>query len=474
MSEYAEGKLWKSVYLCLRCGDAVTATRVLGSVASVEDNVLATVGQLARHQGRNVTFYDDGVPPQLPLTELYHRAKNRGEDIFKVASLGVLSSLPLPGDVATTIEDYIFSRLQTVLIASDCGDAMRQFGRDIRHWGVAHFKSAWGYALPLLYAQEFETAVTFLGENGFLMEATHLAMPMSLVAVKDLPVETLLVTYANSFQMSDPEAALEYLVRVKNKRVIIDLILDTKAFSLLAGNVADDGRRDESGALRAHFETRELDRILVDCAERANREGNLKECAELLILAGEYGALIRLFVRELAGLLCVTKETEERRRFWKEAATTFHEMHIAPGRTYVIGVLQDQDNTTLGNTYQLIMNLTVFFDRIYDRKWDEASGIISHLHILPQNETEIPYLVEAFHSLDNSIKRSFHEIVIATLEMLQQQHALLKSSGRSAGTSVEQKLGELRREASLIVTFSGLINVEAGGDRIARIEASMI
>ena len=58
--------------------------------------------------------------------------------------------------------------------------------------------------------------------------------------------------------------------------------------------------------------------------------------------------------------------------------------------------------------------------------------------------------------------------------MLQQQHALLKSSGRSVGTSVEQKLGELRREASLIVTFSGLINVEAGGDRIARIEASMI
>ena len=98
--------------------------------------------------------------------------------------------------------------------------------------------------------------------------------------------------------------------------------------------------------------------------------------------------------------------------------------------------------------------------------------------------------------MDTSIKQHYHQVVLAGMETLYNQHAYLKeciaqgqaSLGAAAGSQAQQqqssaiatlecKLVELRNRARLLVTYAGLLQTQMAGDsnaRIARMEAFMI
>jgi len=347
-------------------------------------------------------------------------------------------------------------------------------------------------------------------------------------------LSSLLVSYTASLQKVAPETAVEYLVLVPDggptptsanhelqgqkrptlvigrqaRKQIQRLLLETRAFSLLAGRVSSDGKR-EGGILSEHFSgmnastsPASLSSLLSDAAQESLQQGSVSDAADLLALAGRYGALLSLLNRELANLLIVPPQQSkggssdvaaagdaQTRQFWRDAALRFHSAHIANGRTHVLEVLEAEDNLALGSTFQLIMNLMVYFDRCHEGLWEEAWLLLDNLQLLPRSENEISRYVDTFHSFDSVVKQSFHNIVLGAMEALHNQHMMLKSVGGGivpsntsnnvptafAGT-VEQRLFELRRRARVLVTFAGLIPMHSVDtkSRIAQMEAYMM
>jgi len=320
----------------------------------------------------------------------------------------------------------------------------------------------------------------------------------------------LLVSYSSSIQSHDPCAALEYLivlpsdgefVRVQVKR----LLLQTRAYGVLAGVVGPDGSRvglggSSGGALDAHFREAEVNELLFECGEELVREGGgagIGGAAELFALAGRYVDLLRLLNRELASRLVDGEVVEdEGRRFWRNAALNFHAAHLSSGRTHVLEVLEGEGERGVGDTFELILNLISFFDKCRGGLWDEAWTQLDMLGLLPRTEAELGSRVDFVHSkLDNSLKQHYHQVVLAGMESLFQQHQGVKeaiaqlqsvlASGRGGDEGVQRnaimtmdgRLVELRNRARLIVTFAGLLQNRMSGDsnaRIARLEAFMM
>ena len=170
-------------------------------------------------------------------------------------------------------------------------------------------------------------------------------------------------------------------------------------------------------------------------------------------------------------------------RFWFNAASQFHAIHLAQGRTYVQNTLNEEGNLSLGNTFQLLMNLVVFFDRCHDQQWEGAWVLIDDLQLIPKTESEMTVKVESFRGLDNCVRQVFHHVVLAAMEALCHLFRTLKQSG--AGVSVDQhntidqSLNELRSRARLLVTFSRLLNLPSLGDsdtyvRMSQLEKNMM
>jgi hypothetical protein len=127
--------------------------------------------------------------------------------------------------------------------------------------------------------------------------------------------------------------------------------------------------------------------------------------------------------------------------------------------------------------------------------WEEAWTQLDALNLLPRNEAELGVKVDfVFSKLDTSLKQHYHQVVLAGMETLYNQHRVIKeaiapaqaaiSAGggaayqqMSAVSAMEQRLVEIRNSARLVVTFAGLLQTQMLGDsnaRIARMEAFMI
>ena len=224
------------------------------------------------------------------LADVYQRAKARSSsasvssssssmDRYKLAVLALLSLVETPqsilsiSGIVNTIEDYLFCTLwdavqiiepasvlpssygtQTTALgqpltnipgsssssSSSCSDKIKKLGKLVKHWGPEYFQaendmSGWAYGMPLLAAQQFQSAIVHLADVGSqrkngLIHATHLgiALDSSNIDMLDLGVtdeksgkdassmllKNLLTSYSSTFQNIDPEASLEYLVRV--------------------------------------------------------------------------------------------------------------------------------------------------------------------------------------------------------------------------------------------------------------------
>lgn len=188
----------------------------------------------------------------------------------------------------------------------------------------------WAYALPLLISQQYATALGYLAEAGGglgLLQATHVGISMnaaglslvdfvlteelsSMISNQEVLLPMLVASYSASLQGLDVGGALKYLVLLSGKgkfvkEQVLRLILETRQFEALAGNIESSGSRS-NGALDSYFTKMETSSILLDSANHAIRVGKPADAAELLVLSGRFGSLFMLMNRELASYLNAT------------------------------------------------------------------------------------------------------------------------------------------------------------------------
>lgn len=138
---------------------------------------------------------------------------------------------------------------------------------------------------------------------------------------------------------------------------------------------------------------------------------------------------------------------------------------------------------SLGNTFQLLMNLMVFFDRCRENQWEGAWALMDDLQLMPRTESEMTVRVEAFRALDNCVRQVFHRVVLAAMEALCHIYNVLKQGRVGVSddqhNTTDQSLNEIRTRARLLVTFARLLNLPSLGDadtyiRISQLEKNMM
>jgi hypothetical protein len=247
----------------------------------------------------------------------------------------------------------------------------------------------------------------------------------------------------------------------------------------------EGSNRNAPGLLDVHFSSSEISDLLCAASSEALRRGRGRDAAELLSLAGRYAALLSLLNFELASLLVIDdpadQELAEKRVFWRSAGDNFHSIHLRGGANHVLAALEAENRLDLTSTFALIMNLMVFFDRCQSRDWEGAWSLIDEIGLFPAEEDAMSRKVANYQALDTALKsKPFRRAVVCTMESLYQQHSVLK--GRLGGSrtsqeagAINQRLGDLRRRARLLVTFAGLCRLD--GDvsaKISRMEAYMV
>ena len=413
--------------------------------------------------------------------------------------------------------DGVISASAAVAQAARGGGTVGVGGRDGNRMPQS---GGWAYALPLLATQQYASALAYLAEAGGgvgLLQAAHLGVVMDLVGLQvlDFALEDqqrsgisqrkqqqatllpmLVASYSASLQGVDAGAALKYLVLQSEKGKFVKeqvqrLLLETRQFDLLAGKIQPSDGTRTNGALDAYFSRDEVSTLLVETANHAIRIGRPADAAELLVLSKRFGMLFELLNRELASYLnASTPEEFSKRQFWFNAASQFHAIHLSDGKTYVQNTLDAEGKMSLGNTFQLLMNLMVFFDRCRDKQWEGAWVLMDNLALIPKVEGEMTMKVDAYRALDNCVRRMFHHVVLAAMEALCHLYRNLKQQGSTGGGGgggggadrhdmIDRNLDELRSRARLLVTFARLLNLPSLGDgdtyvRISQLEKNMM
>jgi len=231
----------------LRCGDAVAARDILEATTSSHDQfpeqpvIRRVIQDLCQRQSSAPCLWQMGTPvisarEKETIVDLYERTRNLEPDnMHKIGVLALLCGKDLLS--FDTIEDYLFARLWVALQHENPEEQIEVTGKSIRKYGPGHFggteNGGWGYALPLLAAQQFQTALIYLAEAGGpmgLLQAVHLGLILSRggIPLKDLGHPTseaclltaLIVKYANLLETDsaqDIPAALEYLLTIPKK-----------------------------------------------------------------------------------------------------------------------------------------------------------------------------------------------------------------------------------------------------------------
>lgn len=245
----------------LRCGDAIAALETLQSVrmdgqdGAIEPAIMNLLHLLASSQSRTGSIWD-ATPCQEILAarrdvgEFYHRSKATSSR-YKTGALALLSAVeqlsPSSG-ILPTVDDYLFASIWFAVQSGDKSSLgngalalIAKLGKNIKTYGSAHFEKGastkgWGYAYPLLVAQQWGAALSHLASIGGskdLLEATHLALLISryrgFAESKLLEdkismdggacrlLTSLFANYSKTFQDANPAAAVGYLVQIPDE-----------------------------------------------------------------------------------------------------------------------------------------------------------------------------------------------------------------------------------------------------------------
>ena len=500
----------------LRCGDTNAAKLVLdvtpvgGQESFSEQPIIShIIGQLSQRQGTAYCMFEVGSPmissqDRFAIFNLYEKTKNLDpNNTHKLGVLALLCGQPL--ESFDTVEDYLFGCLWLALM--DKENPVHQIevvGANVRKYGPSHFAAdgsgEWGYVLPLIASQQFETALSYLAEAGGpngLMQSVHLGIVFDLAQVKvsDLGdsssrgstskdvVTALLVNYA-TLSEREPSArllaSLEYLSKIKNhdesNYQISNLIYRSPEDQMeaLVGVLDAVGNR-KNAILDEFLPENEVSKILVDAAELLKKQSSdrttaLSSAAKLYMLGYRHTKVVQLLNENISPV----DISDENKIFWTQQSELFYQSYLSK-RTSVVDSIEREGKLNLIDTNRSLIVLRSFFDRYRQRQFPDAFEVVRSAGLLPLTQEELNEKASKFRGLDPILKEQFPTVLGATVECLCEMFQRLKSESRGIPPTVEARLKELQFLARYLFLFASLTNMPSTcRNDIARMRNNMI
>ncbi|TYZ59692.1 hypothetical protein PybrP1_007909 [[Pythium] brassicae (nom. inval.)] len=521
--------LWALLYYCLRSGgdqeaaDLATSASRSGDTA-VDAPVLAALKFRAQQKrayaessrgtsGSSATPFS-AFSKQFPaeyeqLVDRYHRLTSASIDAIAVVdpfercvvNLLCLGN-PNASDarILTTIEDYLWQRLCFVQRAGasvatpDSAYSVARLAKSLQKFGPAHFEAAAGapgaaaflYFEVLLVTQEFEQAVHYLAGKGFLLEAVHFALALhhygllrttSAYAMDDseedattLDLARLVRQYVHAFQRTDAPEAAEYVAcladPVAKKELFAELLLETRKFDVLAGYTnSTDGCRTRGvldRLLRDEPED-EVKELILNAARKAEARGRPHDAFALLKSAGDIEGVLALLNSQLSATLGAPRlERDE----WFRLAKDFAEQWM---RFPWVQAVANRSARPAALAFQTLLNVSIFLELFEKQQCEDAVRFVDELGVVPTQDggAQLPVCVDRFLAFDESVRQTFHILLLGYVECLVREAARVKA--QTTGELRRAAVRDLRAKAELVVTFAGMIKFRLPAGTLERL-----
>ncbi|KTW29977.1 linker nucleoporin NIC96 [Pneumocystis jirovecii RU7] len=441
--------------------------------------------------------------------------------IYKIIGRCELSKRSLP-EVLPLAEDYMWLQLSLARSIQDSGESIHErytledVQKTLLSFGAKHFNPKG--ANPIVYFQllllsgQFERAVHYL-YSYHPVDAVHFAIALAYYGLLHIPtidncLETellsindkniaclnfsrLLCVYAKTFQKSDPKIAIDYLCLIclnsdlsspigniqKNicYEAIKELVLNTREFAQLLGDVRADGTREPGiiekklELIQLQSESEYLKTITEQAALQADDDGRTADAILLYHLSEDFDTVVSIINKVLGEAL---------------SGSVFNN-YVESGDT---SLKTNLSLTAMEDPKQLAQNMmSVYFNnvRIYSKissinrdackallkmtdarsaymegKWEQCLMVIEQLNIIPLDCNAdigaIKKQAQDFTSLHESIARNVAGLLVMSMESLYKLNNKLKLSPFS-DSSRNAKLIELRKRAKSVMIYAGMI-----------------
>ncbi|TIC03273.1 NIC-domain-containing protein [Wallemia mellicola] len=444
--------------------------------------------------------------------------------LYKLVGRAELSRRNLPS-VTNTTEDWLWLQLSLVRESSPGEDTpsesfgLRELAGLLLKFGEKHFDPKGNnpikYFTVLLLCGQFERAVGYLYNNlQYQVDAVQFAVALSYYGLLRAPEKShtseieLLTSDANGqpaldfariihrytriFARSDPQEALQYLYLIclnsdapqpiSRQQIALchayikDLVLETRSYAHLLGEVKPDGTKTQ-GLIERDLKLIKLDderdyllNIVKSAASRAELEKRTKDAILLYNLAEEYDVVVTVLCRELGASLSVNPAPQNDDIFDLARGILDHYKRDAR----IAHRVSQKNRETVGVLLRLKEALTLY----EQSQLDAALSTIEDVKLIPLNGDVISITrkSEEFKDLDESISRNLSDVLLITMNILFKIHANLKESP-FGDSSRQNKMSQLRAKARTLMMFVGLLRFRISSDvlqQLSRLDVMMV
>lgn len=434
--------------------------------------------------------------------------------LYKLIGRCELSRKAFP-EVIITAEDWLWAHLTLTRETDSSTPAHERYSlldlqRMILQFGAKHFNpnrnNPGMYFQVLLLSGLFEYAVQYLYSFSQI-DAVHFAIALTyygllrpindiekadselMILDKDdkpyLNFARLVGYYTRDFRRSDPEDAVDYLTLIcMNSDIntahlkmchesLKELVLETREFSKLLGDVRADGTR-QPGAIEQHMklinisnEQEYLHAITEQAANKADEDGRTADAILLYQLGEEYDTVVSIINKSLGEALSVIELGQPMSTLPKgvplmlsatedPAQLARNMMQVYSGNPAILSKVSQRSRETCNALLKIIDARDAYAKQQWDQclKETEDSGVFS---LSPQADVgQVRRRAQQFVGLHESIARNVPSLLIMVMQCCVNISGMLNESEYSnAGRATT--IQDLRARARNCMIYAGMI-----------------
>ena len=286
----------------------------------------------------------------------------------------------------------------------------------------------------------------------------------------------IISNYIKSFKFSDPRIATEYIILIglstekQNEQVQLchealrELVLDTKEFSILLGQISRDGTRipgvieERLPLLHLRDENEFLRVITEQAARKADEDGRVHDSLLLYQLSEEYDIVLTIVNNLLGDLLSNADLTQPLLQLSDNSETNPILLARKLISTYVDNLeISKKISNKSTDTCLFLLKMVDIRELFNGKQWQQTLTEIKTLNILPfADELSAREKAQEFTTLNSNLIKCVPNLLIITMTCISK---LVTGLNKSEYQSMEkaQQINSLKNIAKNCMIYAGVI-----------------
>lgn len=231
------------------------------------------------------------------------------------------------------------------------------------------------------------------------------------------------------------------------------MILNTSSCEMFYDNIDETGKNRKESLLFQLLKSENIYNIINYAASEYERRGSYPKAIELYIVSENWNRILEVLNYEICQSL-------------KYGETSDGNNWIIISRNIAFTYYQETSikiNKDLLRTFEILLNLSIYFECFISGNWLKCIEIMDELNILPTTIYSTDAAVQCYRNFDKHIQYLIDKIMDSYMQVLYHQYEIEKCNNPNGNFDV------IRERANSVMTFMGLTGIETSAEISTRI-----